>query len=95
MIMAEMTKNEFLELFEPEVHDDLIAALERYPDAEGLVCFENLQMDSSSCGERTAVVVGPSNTFTLEKARTGHLNDLPSQRQYPRSFWRGADRGET
>lgn len=85
--MKEVSKEEFLELFDPSVHDKLREALERYPGAEGLVCFTNVAFDSSSFGKRTAIVVGPSNTFTSFKFCEGKwLNDLPSQRQYPDEY---------
>lgn len=59
-----------------------------------MVCFENLQMDSSSFGARSAMPVGPGWTtfhdlkLITEAAGTGpHLNDLPSQRQYATKVW--------
>lgn len=59
-------------------------ALQHYPDAVGVVLFQNLMMDSSSFGDSSSVIVGPSNTFTSAEACEGKwLKDLPSQRQYP------------
>ncbi len=55
--------------------------------ADYLVVFENQQLDSSECGRRQVLGVGPGFTCeTLEAAAEGHLNDLPSQRQYPVSY---------
>jgi hypothetical protein len=59
-------------------------ALRRKPDAIGVVLFENQTMDSSSRGAMTAMVIGPTNTYkSAEDCEGKHLNDLPSQRQYP------------
>jgi hypothetical protein len=81
--MKEITFDELLAQFDPTVHPDL-QRIARQPGTTHLVVFENRQMDSSACGERTACVVGPSRTLTtLEAAYQHHLHDLPSQRQYP------------
>lgn len=73
----------FLALFDPIVHATLANRWALHPDAEAFVVFENLMLDSSACGERTAVVVGPSCTFKSVAWCEGKwLNDLPSQRQY-------------
>lgn len=85
--MKQLTAKEFLSLFDPSVHDQIKAAAKRYPNATAVVCFENLDMCSSELGHRSALVVGPDNTFTsVEDCRGKHLNDLPSQRQYPVSW---------
>jgi hypothetical protein len=85
--VRKVSREEFLAMFDPRVYDTLRSTLERYPDAEALVCFENLAFDSSAFGDRSAVVVGPSNTFRSVADCVGKwLNDLPSQRQYA-SAW--------
>lgn len=66
---------------------DIRAARERYPDATHVVVFENHMLDSSEHGARTAMLVGPSNTYrTLDALGADgslkHLYDTPSQRQY-------------
>jgi len=81
-----LSMDEFLELFDPSVHDTILKYAGRYPDAEAVVCYENLDMWSSHKGHRTARVVGPSNSATLEKAATERLGDVPSQFQYPVSY---------
>lgn len=59
-------------------------ALKRKPDAVGLVLFENKTFDSSSHGAMTAMLIGPTNTYkSAEECEGKHLNDAPSQRQYP------------
>jgi hypothetical protein len=64
--------------------------LAAHPNAEGLVIYECLQMDSSELGRRTTMVVGPGceGAESIEKASQGHLYDLPSQRQYPRAYYK-------
>ena len=85
--MNRITKEEFFKLFDPSVHDATAMSLEKYKDAVGIVVFENQCMDSSSLGSRSAVVVGPSNTYKTVDALVGRwLNDLPSQRQYATSY---------
>ena len=77
--------NELQSLFDPEVHDDLrrLAA-----SAKWIVVYENLNLESSGCGARSALKVGPGCSVpTLEEALQGHLYDLPSQRQYPVAYW--------
>ena len=73
----------FLESFDPSVHERIGALLDR-DGVSAVVCFENVCMDSSALGERTALIVGPSCTYKNVDACEGQwLNDLPSQRQYP------------
>jgi hypothetical protein len=85
--MKQLNKAEFLELFDPSIHQAILDNMKRYPDATAMVCFENLQLDSSRCGARSALVVGPSNTFkSVEFCQGKWLHDLPSQRQYPTSW---------
>lgn len=91
--MIQDTRAEFLARFDLDTHDRLSGALEQYPNATALVCFENQALDSSYCGERSAIVVGPDNTFRSVKDCKGKYmpgglaaHDLPSQRQYPISF---------
>jgi hypothetical protein len=76
----------FLELFAPELRTAFKAALERYPDALGMVCYENLDFNSSEFGARAALVVGPSNT--LKEVPDGHtpIGDVPSRFKYPVGF---------
>jgi hypothetical protein len=82
-----VTLEEFLGLFEPEVHDVLRGQLKK-PNARGLVCFENLQTDSSQFGHRTAVAYGPGMTYdTLITLLVGRLGDVPSRFQYPVKYY--------
>ena len=90
--MQQLKVHEFFKLFDPEVHQDIINSVRKYPDAEAVVVFENVAFDSSQFGRRSALVVGPSNTFTsVEFCKGRWLYDLPSQRQYPQSFIPAAD----
>lgn len=81
------TREEFYALMDTPLHPILDERLAR-TDVSGIVCYENLQMDSSQCGSRSAVIYGPGcAATTLEAALARHLNDLPSQRQYPVAFY--------
>lgn len=81
--MKQITYAELASHFHPEVHDSL-EHLARRPGATHLVLFQNQALDSSSHGLCSALAVGPGCTrASLEEAYAGHLNDLPSQRQYP------------
>lgn len=82
------SKDELLELFDEAVHDKIEESLVAYPDSTGIVVFENRMLDSSCLGDRTACLVGPSNTYkTPQECEGKWLNDLPSQRQYPTYYW--------
>jgi len=86
--MREVTWPEFLAYFDPEVHDQ-IKRVSRGAGVDAVVMFENVQLDSSALGRRTALVVGPGRTAKSVEACAGKwLNDLPSQRQYPQCFVR-------
>jgi hypothetical protein len=62
-------------------------ALERYPDAEAVVRYENQQMDSSEFGSVSFLIVGPSNSLSLEGAQKGApLGDVPSRFKYPVAY---------
>jgi hypothetical protein len=85
--MQALSKTEFLSLFDESVHAAIMEQFNRFPDAEAVVCFENLAFDSSNFGARSALVVGPSNTFkSIGECDGKWINDLPSQRQYPVSY---------
>lgn len=87
MALPTWSKEEFLAQFDPEVHPRINALLER-PDVHGLILFENPNFDSSAFGERTAVIFGPGCTYKSAGEVEGKwLNDLPSQRQYPRAVY--------
>jgi hypothetical protein len=86
--VKELTEPQFLELFDPSVHDRLKAVAGR-PDVEALVCCECLQLDSSFAGHRTAVALGPGCTYQVEEIEKGfRLGDVPSRFQYPVALWR-------
>ncbi len=58
-------------------------------DVDGMVVFENIQMDSSAFGRRTSMIYGSGCTYKKPEDCEGqHLNDLPSQRQYPQYLYR-------
>jgi hypothetical protein len=82
-----ITREEFLAQFHDEAQETLIKALAR-PDVTGVVCFENLQMDSSHFGERSGLVFGPGCTYKLlADVLAGRLGDVPSRFKYPVSYW--------
>lgn len=86
--LKKLTEAEFIDLFDPSVRDAVLALAARHPDCEAIVCFENLDLSSSNLGARTALVVGPSNTYKLEDIiKPGaRLGDVPSRFQYPVSY---------
>ena len=86
--IKEVRETEFMALFDPELHDKIMAAVGRFRDAEAVVCFEVLDMGSSLLGCRTALVVGPSCTSTLVQAASERLGDSPSRFAYPKYVWR-------
>jgi hypothetical protein len=56
-------------------------------EASHVVCFENLQMDSSAFGARTALMVGPTCTYkTVDEIREHRMGELPSVFQYPTCY---------
>ena len=84
--MKQVSLTELLAMFDASVHDQILAAAEKHQSTH-IVCFENQAFDSSAFGARSAVVVGPNNTYQTPADCEGHwLNDLPSQRQYPVCF---------
>lgn len=86
--MKELTWQELLDLFDDTVHD----ALQKLRDSDGvdgLVVFENVNLSSSAIGKRTALAYGPDCTYhELDDVEGKYLNDLPSQRQEPRYYYR-------
>lgn len=84
--MNRVPMSEALKLMHPDVHYRIREAIIRY-DAKGVIIFENQNFSSHEFGRRTAVIYGPKCTYkTPEDAEGQWLNDLPSQRQYPRCY---------
>lgn len=84
--VKQLPLDEFLALFDEDKRE-LIVSRARELKATHIVCYECIQMDSSSFGNRTAVMVGRGLTIpSMKAAAVGHLKDLPSQREYPRYF---------
>lgn len=80
--------SDFLALLSKPMCRDIAERIKMFKPTH-LVLFENQQMDSSNFGNRTCLCVGPNNTYkTVEDVKSSHLNDLPSQRQYPTCFCR-------
>ena len=79
--MEKITFEELLEEFDPSVHD----AIERLSEkARHIAVMENVQLDSSAVGEKSALGLGVGFTYETPEAVEGkHLGDLPSQRKYP------------
>lgn len=74
---------DYLALFDAEVRPKIVEMLAR-DDVAGAIGFENVNMSSSRCGERTSVIYGPGCTYkSLDDVKGKWLYDLPSQRQYP------------
>lgn len=80
-MMKEITLQELVEEFDESVRPAIKTLAEK---AHYLVVCENIQLDSSACGEKSCLGVGPGFTYeSLEELEGKHLNSLPSQRQYP------------
>jgi hypothetical protein len=86
--IKEVSQESFLALFDKEVHAKIVKN-SRQTGVEAVVCLENLQMDSSQCGHRAALIVGPSCTFQVKHLEDGfRLGEVPSRFQYPVAIWR-------
>lgn len=87
--IKELSKDEFLALFDPSVHGAILLAAKTVK-AEAVVCMENLQMDSSRFGDRVALCVGAECTYQIAHCEQAgfRLGDLPSRFQYPVAIWR-------
>lgn len=83
--MKQLTLPELLELFDPEVHQQLKSLASR-PGAS-LVVYENHNLSSSRLGDRTALLVGPGCTYGSVTEAPPWLGDLPSERQQPIAFF--------
>lgn len=88
--MQQVSKEEFLALFDPDVHAGILALVEEFK-ATHIVCYENQTFDGSEFGKRTALAVGPMNTRKTLADADHHIFDLPSQRQYPTVYWEVGD----
>ena len=85
--LMEVTRPEFLALFEEDVHEAIASALDR-PDVLGMVCFENLDIATRECGHRSALIYGPGcENKTLDALRERHLGDVPSVFQWPNFYY--------
>ena len=85
--MQALQRNEFLELFDESVRERILSAAARN-QATHVVCFENVMLDSSQLGARSALCIGPQCTYkTLQEIEGKRLGDVPSRFQYPRSYW--------
>jgi hypothetical protein len=81
--IKDITLDALIGMFDPAVHEKLRAMAGR-EGVSHLVVFENLQMDSSNPGARTAIAVGPGCTYHhVYQVKDQHLGDLPSRFQYP------------
>lgn len=88
--LKRLSIGDFLDLFDESVRGDIIAAKGRYPDAEALVCCDNLEIRVQETVMRTALVVGPSNSWTLafvvDPKNHFRLGDVPSRFLYPTAY---------
>ena len=87
-----LTIEEYLDLFEPEVHDAIRESLTREGVA-GAVCMVNQVFDSGRFGLRTSMIFGPGCTFkSIEKierqSKPGgiYLTGLPSSASFPERY---------
>jgi len=87
--MEEVARDVLLKDAAPEICE----AVDRWLDAGfTVVKFQNVTFDSSQFGATSFLKIGGGCTYeTLEAIEGQHLNDLPSQRQYPQEYCRGAE----
>lgn len=85
--LRQISMDELMAMFDPSVHQGIQQAVSKFRPTH-VVVFENLQMDSSEFGQRTALTIGgPENTYkTLDEVREGRLGDVPSRFQYPTHY---------
>lgn len=82
-----ITKQQLFALADPEVNETL-ARLLFYGETTAIVVFEVLQMDSSQCGHRQFLSIGPTRTYkTIAEVAPHHLGDVPSRFAYPVSYY--------
>ena len=88
--VKEVDLESFLVNFDEEIFHLIEQSALRYPNAQAIVCLRVEQMGSPAFGHTQALVVGPSNTWTLETVCTTHFRtgDVPSQFHYPHNFVR-------
>jgi hypothetical protein len=81
-----LSREEYLGLFDPDCLKGLLAH-EKKPDVIAMVCFENIQLDSSECGNRTSVIIGNTFTWNMGSIVTARLGDVPSRFRYPKYIY--------
>ena len=79
----EVTLLRLLESVSPEYREVVLDKAGQINGVDAVVMYGNLDLCSSRLGDRSVMLVGSGCTYSLDKALEGHLNDLPSQRQYP------------
>jgi hypothetical protein len=78
--MKEITKEDFLALFDPDTHEAIEMAA-KHTQATHLVALRNHVLDSSRLGELTCLCVGPTCTYKTPEDLEGEIvmtNGLPS-----------------
>ena len=86
--MKEVTLLDLLAMFDETTQEPIMRSVVK-TRASHVVVMENQRMDSSEVGRRTALMVGPTCTYTLADAQTMpgfRLGDVPSRFQYPVAF---------
>ncbi len=84
--LEKVSMKELLEKFGLEIRPVIEERAQKL-GASHVVCFENLQMDSSAFGAMTALMIGPTCTYkTLDEVRERRLGELPSVFQYPTCY---------
>lgn len=81
MNLKEVHIEEILKEFDEE-DIEYLRQMVRDHNATHIVLAENNNMSSSALGQKTAMVVGGTSSYSLEECEGKWLNDLPSQRQY-------------
>ena len=83
---------EYLDLFEPEVHDAIRESLTREGVA-GAVCMVNHVFDSGRVGHRVSMIFGPGCTFkSMEQIERQsnpggiYTNGQPSSASFPEGY---------
>ena len=85
--VRQLDKAEFYNLLDFDLHDT-VARMLLHEGTTGMVVFENLDLCSSQCGNRSFMVYGPSReNKVIEDLLSQHLGDVPSRFQYPVAYY--------
>lgn len=87
MAIPEISLDELVSKFDPEVQPKLRRLAAANPNDTHMVLYENQLFDSSQFGAKSALIIGPGrSTQTLEVALAGHLGHAVSDMKIPTGY---------